>query len=76
MGTLTSELLYHPKLQRCNLKLMGAILVLKPKLLYHPDLRGWPLNEKSELLYHSELKGWSLGLMRGPGFTKSGLLSP
>ena len=48
MGTLTSELLYHPKLQRCNLKLMGAILVLKPKLLCHPELRGWPLNENSE----------------------------
>ena len=34
MGTLTSELLFHPDLQRCSLKLMGAILVLKPELLY------------------------------------------
>ena len=66
-GTLTSELLHHPELQRCNLKLTGAILVLKPELLYHAELRGWPLYENSELLYHPELTGWSLGLMGGPG---------
>ena len=66
-GTLTTELLHHPQLQGCNLKLMSAILLLKPKLLYHPELRRWPLDEKSELLYHPELSGWSLGLMGGPG---------
>ena len=49
MGTLTSELLYHPELKRCNLKLMGALLMLKPELLYHPELRGLSLHEKSEL---------------------------
>ena len=65
MGTLTSETLYHPELKRCNLKLAGALLILKPELVYHPELSGWSLTEKSELLYHLELKGWSLGLMGG-----------
>ena len=55
MGTLTSEPLYHPELKRCNLKLVGALLILKPELVYHPEFRGWPLTEKSELLYHPEL---------------------
>ena len=55
---------------------MGALLILKPELVYHPELTGWHLTEQSELLYRPELKGSILGLMGGPGFTKSDLLSP
>ena len=30
---------------------------LTSELLYHPELRAWPLNKRSELLYDPELRG-------------------
>ena len=68
-GTFTSDLLHHPELQRCNLKLMGAILVLKPELLYHPELKGWSLGlmggpgSQNQVSYHLEPRGCNLRLM-------------
>ena len=53
MGTLTSEPLYHPELKKMQLEASGALLILKPELVNHPDFRGWPyitLNSKDGAL--------------------------